>query len=318
MTPTPTTMPEADGWKLADRLEDTLTLMATTCSVDMYLWDKHCGAVQEALAILRRPALAAPMTEADGWKLVPLEPTPEMYQALMKWPAVWPEQYTRMLAAAPPPDMVTPQPWKERENFTFDLDEEMTQRLDALAERCEKQGLGTLASANYHGQGLVQVPSKWLRQIIAGYRLAAAQPAPAEDHTAADYYSRGYGLRCMVVDYLNGAIDKEGLRSRFSDWEYRCSGTKFIASPAELAKWAGVEPPTFGSSPAPAPDDLRKAAEAMAADYQTSENHHPDHVLVPRDAFDALRRALNATAPAPAPDDLRELREAADNIAVIP
>lgn len=68
------------------------------------------------------------------------------------------------------PTSVAPQPWKERETFAFDLDDEMVQRMDALAERCDKQGIGLLASANYHGQGLVQVPSKWLRLLIAGYK----------------------------------------------------------------------------------------------------------------------------------------------------
>lgn len=38
----------------------------------------------------------------DGWRLVPVEPTPEMLNAMQssKWP---PEQYRRMLAAAPQP-----------------------------------------------------------------------------------------------------------------------------------------------------------------------------------------------------------------------
>lgn len=62
------------------------------------------------------------------------------------------------------------QPWKARETFSFDLDEDMVTRLDALADRCEKQGCGILASANYHGQGVVEVPAKWLRALIAGYR----------------------------------------------------------------------------------------------------------------------------------------------------
>ena len=43
-------------------------------------------------------------------------------------------------------------------------------------------------------------------------------------------------------------------------------------------------------------DALLNAARAMADDYQTSETHHPDHVLVPREAFEAMRDAL-ATAP---------------------
>lgn len=64
---------------------------------------------------------------------------------------------------------VIPQPWKGRETFAFELGTDEIERLAALAERCDTQGIGILASAEYHGQGLVQVPSKWLRQLIAGY-----------------------------------------------------------------------------------------------------------------------------------------------------
>lgn len=38
--------------------------------------------------------------------------------------------------------------------------------------------------------------------------------------------------------------------------------------------------------------ELCAAAAMMAADYQTSEQHHPEHVLVSLAAFSALRNAL--------------------------
>jgi ribosomal protein S18 acetylase RimI-like enzyme len=75
-----------------------------------------------------------------------------------------------------PQEHVVPQPWKERENFTFDLDDEMVDRLESLAERCQTQGVGILASADYHGQGQVNVPAAWLLQLIAGYRTPSPQP----------------------------------------------------------------------------------------------------------------------------------------------
>lgn len=65
---------------------------------------------------------------------------------------------------------VEPQPWKKHESFAFDLDDEMIDRMDALAGSCAKQGIGILATANYHGQGRVHVPAAWLQQLIAGYR----------------------------------------------------------------------------------------------------------------------------------------------------
>lgn len=39
-------------------------------------------------------------------------------------------------------------------------------------------------------------------------------------------------------------------------------------------------------------EKLVAAAHKMAADYQTSDQHHPDHVLVPRSAFEEMRDAL--------------------------
>lgn len=38
--------------------------------------------------------------------------------------------------------------------------------------------------------------------------------------------------------------------------------------------------------------ELYRAGQKMAMDYQTSENHHPHHVLVPREAFSELLAAL--------------------------
>lgn len=55
---------------------------------------------------------------------------------------------------------------------------------------------------------------------------------------ADEYYARGYGLRCMIVDHLNGAINRDGLRRRFQDWEYKCTGTRFVASPEQIKEWS--------------------------------------------------------------------------------
>lgn len=39
---------------------------------------------------------------------------------------------------------------------------------------------------------------------------------------------------------------------------------------------------------------LIHAVQAMVDDHQTSEIHHPNHVLVPRDAFEILRKAMTS------------------------
>lgn len=38
---------------------------------------------------------------------------------------------------------------------------------------------------------------------------------------------------------------------------------------------------------------LRSACEGIADDYQTSDTHHPDHVLIPKDKFDAILASLS-------------------------
>lgn len=38
--------------------------------------------------------------------------------------------------------------------------------------------------------------------------------------------------------------------------------------------------------------ELQEACAMLFADYQTSTHHHPDHILIPRTAFDSLRAAL--------------------------
>jgi hypothetical protein len=43
-----------------------------------------------------------------------------------------------------------------------------------------------------------------------------------------------------------------------------------------------------------ADDDLDQALAAMVDDYQTSEQHHPRHVLVPRDAFEKVKAHVQA------------------------
>lgn len=75
-----------------------------------------------------------------------------------------------------------------------------------------------------------------------------------------EHYARGYGLRCMIVDHLNGAIDRDELRRRFTDWEYRCSGTRFSVSPAQIAEWSGNRGSTVSRTEA-----MRKALERIDA-----------------------------------------------------
>ncbi len=47
-----------------------------------------------------------------------------------------------------------------------------------------------------------------------------------------------------------------------------------------------------GTSASTAATELFEAARQMSGDYQTSELHHPDHVLVPLAAFKAMQAAV--------------------------
>lgn len=48
----------------------------------------------------------------------------------------------------------------------FPLTDDDLARLKVLGERTRHEGIGIMASANYHGQGRVHVPSAWLVEII--------------------------------------------------------------------------------------------------------------------------------------------------------
>jgi hypothetical protein len=70
--------------------------------------------------------------------------------------------------------------------------------------------------------------------------------------------------------------------------------------------------------------DISAAAQRMADDYQTSESHHPHHVLVPRDAFEAMLSSIGLSISHEAADidaidvlqaENQRLREALETIA---
>jgi hypothetical protein len=63
------------------------------------------------------------------------------------------------------------------ERIHFDLCADTLERLDSLADTTSKGGLGYLASVNYHGQGQVAVPSRWLRELVSAYRLQHPETA---------------------------------------------------------------------------------------------------------------------------------------------
>lgn len=64
-------------------------------------------------------------------------------------------------------DHVQEQSWrKDRDATPFALDGDLIARLRALAESTRTSGRGTLASAEYHAQGSVGVPSAWLADIL--------------------------------------------------------------------------------------------------------------------------------------------------------
>jgi hypothetical protein len=71
--------------------------------------------ISKAIELLAAPS-SAPAGVSDGWRLVPVEPTPEMIQAaldkpcfdplgdLLPWSQITRTSYAAMLAAAPPPE----------------------------------------------------------------------------------------------------------------------------------------------------------------------------------------------------------------------
>ena len=76
----------------------------------------QAGEAYEAADYLRACADAKPVAVPAGWKLVPVEPTPEML-ASTSWPGCAGTDYAHMLAAAPAAPQAEPQNIRERWNI---------------------------------------------------------------------------------------------------------------------------------------------------------------------------------------------------------
>ncbi|MDW9481824.1 hypothetical protein GOB57_24555 [Sinorhizobium meliloti] len=83
--------------------------------------------------------------------------------------------------------------------FHFELFPGNLERLDSLAERTITSGLGYLASATYHGQGQVAVPSHWLRSLVASYRAQHPKTAPFYYHLAEQTDADGEYIKVVLV-----------------------------------------------------------------------------------------------------------------------
>lgn len=86
-----------------------------------------------------------------------------------------------------------------KESFHFDLCADTLERLDSLAETTIESGLGYLASANYHGQGQVAVPSHWLRVLVAAYRAQHPETALLYCHLSERTDADGKFVKVVVV-----------------------------------------------------------------------------------------------------------------------
>ncbi|MCV9964261.1 hypothetical protein OIU34_20455 [Pararhizobium sp. BT-229] len=85
------------------------------------------------------------------------------------------------------------------ESFHFDLCADTLERLDSLAESTIESGLGYLATANYHGQGQVAVPSHWLRALVAAYRAQHPETALFYCHLSERTDADGEFVEVVVV-----------------------------------------------------------------------------------------------------------------------
>lgn len=84
-------------------------------------------------------------------------------------------------------------------SFHFELFSGDLERLDSLAERTLEGGLGYMASATYHGQGQVGVPSHWLRALVAAYRAQHPETAPFYYHMSVQADADGQFTTVVLV-----------------------------------------------------------------------------------------------------------------------
>ncbi|MCZ7862606.1 hypothetical protein O9X98_14620 [Agrobacterium salinitolerans] len=84
-------------------------------------------------------------------------------------------------------------------SFHFELFSGDLERLDSLAERTLEGGLGYMASATYHGQGRVGVPSHWLRALVAAYRAQHPETASFYYHMSEKADADGQFIKVALV-----------------------------------------------------------------------------------------------------------------------
>ena len=96
--------------------------------------------------------------------------------------------------------------------FHFELFADDLERLDSLAERTIASGLGYMASATYHGQGQVAVPSHWLRAFVAAYRGQHPETEAFYYHLAEQADAGGEFVKVVLVskDYWEQHKSLEG------------------------------------------------------------------------------------------------------------
>lgn len=97
-------------------------------------------------------------------------------------------------------------------DFHFELFPDDLERLDSLAERTLASGLGYMASATYHGQGQVAVPSHWLRALVSAYRAQHPETAPFYFHLSEQADADGVFVKVSMVskDYWEQRKALEG------------------------------------------------------------------------------------------------------------
>ncbi|MUO70065.1 hypothetical protein [Agrobacterium vitis] len=124
----------------------------------------------------------------------------------------------------------------------------------------------------------------WSKDALDAAR-SAITTAPAQEPFRGSLMDRVMEGLTEVSSFLAGQHKKD-------------FGSKHLQS----VKRAEIEIERLRAALSDQPQAVKALADAcllMADDYQTSDSHHPNHVLVPLPAFEAMRSALT-TAPAPA------------------
>ena len=129
---------------------------------------------------------------------------------------------------------------------------------------------------------------KWLGQL---YPNDAPSDLAYDANEMVDAFLAGSGRSDRMAKALERIANEQQYRSGYCQTDITVEPALTAEEAQTVARDALSTTPARAEAPS---DDLRTACQAVLDDYQTSDTHHPDHVLIRRTDFDRIKALVEA------------------------